>query len=415
MAASALLKSLHRPDELASLVYFQFLGGKKKIFPPNDVSEETESMRECYDWLDKTSRSFAAVIQALHPAVRKGICIFYLVLRGLDTVEDDMTIDSALKDELLRSFHEKLYQPGWTFDGNAPTEKDRGLLVHFSVVIDEFLRLEPALSVVIADICKQMGEGMAIYQTKQVKTMADYNEYCHYVAGLVGIGLSRLFSASGLESEEVGSDHRLANSMGLFLQKTNIIRDYLEDLEENRTWWPEQVWSKYTAKLSDFARPENRKQALECLNHLVADALGHVPDCYKYMARIKTETIFNFCAIPQVMAIATLSLCYNNGSVFEQNVKIRRGTAVQLMMKATNMQNILEIFSQYSVELRRKFNPSNQTAPTMRSRLDVIDRDTDTYMAQFGGKPATGSRPFAFATVLLVAGLGLYYYKKSFQ
>ncbi len=39
-------------------------------------------------------------------------------------------------------------------------------------------------------------------------------------SGLIGIGLSRLFSASGLEREEVGKDERLANSMGLFLHKT---------------------------------------------------------------------------------------------------------------------------------------------------------------------------------------------------
>ena len=66
-------------------------------------------------------------------------------------------------------------------------------------------------------------------------------QYCHYVAGLVGIGLSRLFSASGLEAKEVGLDHRLANSMGLFLQKTNIIRDYLEDVQEERHFWPKEV------------------------------------------------------------------------------------------------------------------------------------------------------------------------------
>lgn len=67
-------------------------------------------------------------------------------------------------------------------------------------------------------------------------------QYCHYVAGLVGIGLSRLFSASGLECEEVGQDHKLANSMGLFLQKTNIIRDYLEDVQEGRYFWPKEVF-----------------------------------------------------------------------------------------------------------------------------------------------------------------------------
>ena len=66
-------------------------------------------------------------------------------------------------------------------------------------------------------------------------------QYCHYVAGLVGIGLSQLFSASGLEGEGVGRDQRLANSMGLFLQKTNIIRDYLEDTLQGREFWPREV------------------------------------------------------------------------------------------------------------------------------------------------------------------------------
>lgn len=66
-------------------------------------------------------------------------------------------------------------------------------------------------------------------------------QYCHYVAGLVGIGLSRLFSASELEDPIVGQDTELANSMGLFLQKTNIIRDYLEDQLEGREFWPREV------------------------------------------------------------------------------------------------------------------------------------------------------------------------------
>ena len=66
-------------------------------------------------------------------------------------------------------------------------------------------------------------------------------QYCHYVAGLVGIGLSRLFSASGLEDTIVGKDIQLSNSMGLFLQKTNIIRDFLEDVMQGREFWPKEV------------------------------------------------------------------------------------------------------------------------------------------------------------------------------
>ena len=49
----------------------------------------------------------------------------------------------------------------------------------------------------------------------QVETVRDFDEYCHYVAGLVGLGLSKLFHNAGLE--DLASDD-LSNSMGLFLQ-----------------------------------------------------------------------------------------------------------------------------------------------------------------------------------------------------
>jgi len=86
-----------------------------------------------------------------------------------------------------------------------------------------------------------MRSGSYYYRRISCSNFALNLQYCHYVAGLVGIGLSRLFGASGLESEEVGKDHQLANSMGLFLQKTNIIRDYLEDMQQGRYFWPKEV------------------------------------------------------------------------------------------------------------------------------------------------------------------------------
>jgi farnesyl-diphosphate farnesyltransferase len=62
---------------------------------------------------------------------------------------------------------------------------------------------------------------------------------------------------------------------------------------------------------------------------MVTDALRHAPKCLEYMGHLESPQVFAFCAIPQVMAIATLALCYNNGKVFEGVVKMRRGqTAV---------------------------------------------------------------------------------------
>eukprot|EP00882_Tetradesmus_deserticola_P017709 GHRQ01018980.1.p1 GENE.GHRQ01018980.1~~GHRQ01018980.1.p1 ORF type:complete len:181 (+),score=42.56 GHRQ01018980.1:52-543(+) len=101
------------------------------------------------------------------------------------------------------------------------------LMQQLGSVIDVFLGLEPHFQRVIADITQRMGEGMAEFIQRDVETVADYDLYCHYVAGLVGVGLSQLFASSGLESASYARADVLSNHMGLFLQKTNIIRDYL--------------------------------------------------------------------------------------------------------------------------------------------------------------------------------------------
>ena len=42
----------------------------------------------------------------------------------------------------------------------------------------------------------------------------------------------------------------------------------------------------------------------------------HAPESLQYMSNIRNTAIFRFCAIPQVMAIATLAEIYNNPNVF---------------------------------------------------------------------------------------------------
>ena len=51
---------------------------------------------------------------------------------------------------------------------------------------------EAIMSQVIKEITQGMGEGMADFIESDVLTVKDYNLYCHYVAGLVGIGLSKV-------------------------------------------------------------------------------------------------------------------------------------------------------------------------------------------------------------------------------
>ncbi len=68
-------------------------------------------------------------------AFRDAVCVFYLVLRALDTVEDDMTLALETKTKLLMTFHEKLECQGWRFLECGPLEKDRSVLVDFDQVL----------------------------------------------------------------------------------------------------------------------------------------------------------------------------------------------------------------------------------------------------------------------------------------
>lgn len=78
----------------------------------------------------------------------------------------------------------------------------------------------------------------------------------------MGVGLSHLFAATGCENAKFkASMDDLSNHMGLFLQKTNIIRDYLEDIVEEpapRMFWPREIWGQYAGELADFKETKNR-------------------------------------------------------------------------------------------------------------------------------------------------------------
>ncbi|KAM7140951.1 squalene synthase isoform 3-T3 [Molossus nigricans] len=341
------VKCLGHPEEFYNLLRFR-IGGQYKMLYKMDQDSLSSGLKTCYKYLHQTSRSFSVVIQALDEELRHAVCIFYLILRALDTLEDDMTISIEKKVPLLHNFHSYLYEPDWRFMESK--EKDRQVLEDFPTISLEFRKLALKYQTVIANSSRKMGFGMAEFLNKQVTSEEEWDKYCHYVAGLVGIGLSQLFSASELEDPVVGNDLECANSMGLFLQKTNIIRDYLDDHKSGREFWPQEVWSKYVKKLGDFAKPENIDLAVQCMNELITNALRHIPDVITYLSRLRNQSVFNFCAIPQVMAIATLATCYNNQQVFKGVVKIRKGQTVTLMMDATNMPAVKAIIDQYMEE-----------------------------------------------------------------
>ena len=351
-----LYKSALHPREVRALLSLK-IKGQRFTVPKEPLAELVDKLDDaafCCTALSKVSRSFAVVIQQLSENLKNAVCVFYLVLRALDTIEDDMQFPREEKLKILRNFYKYSYDESYTLKNVGDQEDYRVLLEHYDKVVRFFKSLDGRYRDVIVEITKKMGNGMADFAEKQVVTVEDYNLYCHYVAGLVGIGLSELFSVSGLEEPDLKEQYELSNSMGLFLQKTNIIRDYHEDLFSGRTFWPKEIWGNYAEELSWFTGHPNDKRSLGCLNHMVMDALQHVPDVIDYLRLLKDESVFRFAAIPQVMAIATLAAVFNNPKVFTGVVKVRKGLAARLILYDLSLEDTLKYFKKYSRVFLRK-------------------------------------------------------------
>ncbi|MEJ6616629.1 MAG: squalene synthase [Crocinitomicaceae bacterium] len=343
-------------SELASIFKMkkEFSQLKPSEYRLSDLSQTRDDNSYCYEALKKVSRSFAVVIQQLPDDLKDPVCLFYLILRGLDTIEDDMNIENGVKKEMLLSFADRINNEEFVLENVGDTQDYRDLMLYFDKVIREYQKLGNEYKEVITEITKEMAIGMNKYAHKNVESYDDWNDYCYYVAGLVGIGLSKLFIASKLETSAKLFSNELSNEMGLFLQKTNIIRDFAEDLEMGRIFWPEESWKNKAANLKELQASETK--GLAALNEVIINALNHIPACLEFLECLENQQIFRFCAIPQLMAIATLQELYDNPKVLHQNVKIRKGKTAKYFMSIQGYDKTKNEFVSILKKLEKKDN-----------------------------------------------------------
>lgn len=135
------------------------------------------------------------------------------------------------------------------------------------------------MSSVSVQVQSRMASGMIKYTNASIETMAEYNEYCYYVAGLVGVGLTKLIQSNCVLGNEPDLQ-RLAISTGIFLQKNNILHDIYEDMSSPTEccFIPKEVWENYVKNDRDLIDRNCLPRAISCLNFLISDAFQHLPD-----------------------------------------------------------------------------------------------------------------------------------------
>ena len=154
---------------------------------------------------------------------------------------------------------------------------------------------------------------MAKYQNFEtlngLKDINDMNEYCYYVAGVVGEMLTELFCDYSSEIDIHQNELMiLAISFGQGLQMTNILKDIWDDHERGVCWMPSDHFKKYGIDIKNKVPGKNKSGFDDALIDLLGIAYHHLNRALDYTLLIpnKEKGLRKFCLWAIGMAILTL-------------------------------------------------------------------------------------------------------------
>jgi Squalene/phytoene synthase len=121
-------------------------------------------------------------------------------------------------------------------------EGERLLLSDTSRILNDLKSAPPEVRGPIMDLVRSMAAGMRHFATLraagrgrlELKGIKEVNQYCFFVAGIVGEALSKLLVAVDADVRLTKSVLVDAHHFGLFLQKVNILKDQVQDENEGR-------------------------------------------------------------------------------------------------------------------------------------------------------------------------------------
>lgn len=205
---------------------------KKEVFPK-------EAMRVLKD----TSRTFYIPITFLKTDMKHSVAAAYLVFRAIDEIEDHEDISNETKHSILMQLSELFKQPFSEEEYLSIIEPVKEQLPEVSLRLIEWIDACPTGSrQLMMDTGSEMAYGMAKWAQKNwnVETREDLDEYTYYVAGIVGLYLSKIWNWSyGQETND-----ELALGFGRGLQAVNILRNQDEDLAERGVSFVPDGWNR---------------------------------------------------------------------------------------------------------------------------------------------------------------------------
>jgi len=197
----------------------------------------TEAYRECERITWSQARNFAYGIRLLPPAKRRGLAVIYAFARRIDDIGDG-TLPGQRAD---LPAGEKI----------AALEQAREAVLHLSQPDGD----DPVL-LALADVKRNFPVPMEAFgelidgcvadvRGTHYETFEDLHYYCRCVAGSIGRLSLGIFGTR----HDLAEAARLADSLGVALQLTNILRDIREDHQNGRIYLPAEDLVKFEVDL----------------------------------------------------------------------------------------------------------------------------------------------------------------------
>jgi farnesyl-diphosphate farnesyltransferase len=300
--------------------------------------------------LPHVSRTFALTIPQLPPALRTAVTCAYLLCRIADTIEDEPALLPPETLAFLQRFSAELAGHGLPkllageitrrlSDRTLATERD--LVSNMDRVIAVMERLNPRQQAAIRRCVELMCLGMPRFQfTASVKGLgssSDLDDYCYYVAGVVGEMLTDLFCDYSPDiARHRAALSALAASFAQGLQMTNILKDVWEDRSRGACWLPQDVFTRHGVDLGEVSSETFDPRFGAGIRELLGVAHAHLRNALDYTLLIpRRETgIRRFCLWAIGLAVLTLRK-------IEHNPRFTAGAQVKVSHSAVAMTRLL--------------------------------------------------------------------------
>lgn len=202
--------------------------------------------------LEKVSRSFSFCIMQLLSPAREWVALSYLLCRIVDTIEDSIWLDKPIQSQVFKQLKLFLIESpteeqmtNWisTFPEHIPLA-EKNLLADLPLLLSDLQSLPQDIQKQLLITLSTMIDGMLNYLNTAIMlrpSLVVINQYCFFVAGIVGELLTYIFTYVLPVFE--WTDRLLIRSFhfGLFLQKINILKDQANDELAGRFYIPSRA------------------------------------------------------------------------------------------------------------------------------------------------------------------------------